>query len=169
MSPMLPFGTPYTPNMGSVDLDRLTGTSEGITLFMVIGSSWWNLGMSQDKEATGAPAMTSGRGSPVVDQLVRRTTNLMINGRMESPTGQHKYPGPPTALPSPTPIAGNPNGSNFSSSSTPTLSPLGNRAIHRVIQLPSSSSHSQPVVCHPRDVTDARPLDSMVRRVRFHL
>jgi hypothetical protein len=46
MSPLPPFGTPYTPNR-SVDLERLTGPSEGITPFTRAGSSWWTSGMTQ--------------------------------------------------------------------------------------------------------------------------
>jgi hypothetical protein len=39
----LPFGTSYISNMGSVDLRRLVGLQEGITNFMVTGSSSWAL------------------------------------------------------------------------------------------------------------------------------
>jgi hypothetical protein len=63
MSSLTPFGTPYTPNMGSIDLGRLTGPLEGITPFTAAISSWWTPGMSQEEEASGVPTSNTRRGS----------------------------------------------------------------------------------------------------------
>jgi hypothetical protein len=61
MLPLPPFGTPYTPNMGSVDLDPLAGPLEGITPITAAESIWWTSRMSQVQEASGVPA-TESRG-----------------------------------------------------------------------------------------------------------
>jgi hypothetical protein len=66
MLPLPPFGTPYTPNMGSVDLGCLTGPPKGITPFTAAVSSWWMPGTSQEQEATSVPATNSGGGGGIV-------------------------------------------------------------------------------------------------------
>jgi hypothetical protein len=78
----------------------------------------------------------------------------MISDRLATPF--HR-PDPP----SPTPEEANPNPNELGSGSPPRISPLGNRVICRVIQLPTST-HTRPATDHPGVVADARPSDSMV-------
>jgi hypothetical protein len=79
-----PFGIPYTP-FTTVDLGCLTGTPEGITLFTMVGSRRETSGMSQ-QEAFIVPTIEGERGSPAVDPLVWRMTNLTISDRPGTPT-----------------------------------------------------------------------------------
>jgi hypothetical protein len=143
--PLPPFGVPHTPRL-QVDHGRLDGPPEG-----VIPSTVARL--------VRAPTTEEGWGSSAVDPLTRGTTDLSITNRPATP--YHK-PDPP----SPTAEQGNPNPNGLGSGSPPRLSPLGNHIIHQVIRLPTST-HTQPVAGHPGAFTDARPSDSMVRRVRF--
>jgi hypothetical protein len=105
-------------------------------------------------------ATEGGRGSPVVDPLVRRTPDLTISGWPGTPNTQRDPPSltPDTRNP-------NPNGSGFRSP-PPRLSPHGNRVSCQVIRLPTLT-RTQPIASHPGTVTDARASDSTMWRVRF--
>jgi hypothetical protein len=130
-----------------MDLWHLIGPSKGITLFAAVGSSWWTLGMSQQQEASNIPATESGGGSPVVDPLVRRTTNLTISDRLGIPNTHEDPPSPTSDIKNP-----NPSGSG-SSSPPPSLSPHGNWVIRQVIWLPSLT-RTQPASDHPDAITE---------------
>jgi hypothetical protein len=94
------------------------------------------------------------RGSPMMDSLVWCTADLMISGRLGTPTTREDPQ-------SPTRVTENPNpNSSISSSPPPRLS--------WVIWLPSST-RTQQAAGHLGVITDAHPLDSTVRRDRFHL
>jgi hypothetical protein len=105
------------------------------------------------------PCNKRRKGQPVVEPLIWGTADLTISDR---PTTPYHRADPP----SPTSDTANANPNGLGSSSPPWMSPLGNRVIHRVIQLPTST-RTQPTVGHSGVVTDACSSDSMVRRVRF--
>jgi hypothetical protein len=126
-----------------VDLGRLARPQEGITLFTVVG-------------LVRTPTTEEKRkGSPVVEPLTRGTMDLSITDRPATP---YHRPDPP----SPTPEEANPNPNGLGSGSPLRLSPLGNRVIHQVIRLPTST-RTQLVAGHLGSITDAHPSDSTVR------
>jgi hypothetical protein len=116
--PLPPFGVPYTPR-SQVDLGWLVGPLEGATPFTVAA-------------LVRAPTTEEGRGSLAVETLTRGTTDLLITDQPATP--YHR----PDPL-SPTPEEANPNPNGAGSGSPPRISPLGNRIIHQVIQLPIST------------------------------
>jgi hypothetical protein len=105
------------------------------------------------------PATKEEREQPAVEPLIQGMTDLTIS---DQPATTYHRADPP----SPTPDMANPNPNMSGSSSLPRISPLGNRVIHRVIQLPTST-RTQPTVGHPGAVTDVHPSDSTVWRVWF--
>jgi hypothetical protein len=105
------------------------------------------------------PCNRRRRGQPVVEPLIQGTTNLTISDWSTTPYNRADPP-------SPTPDTANPNPNGSGSDSPPRISPLSNQVIRRVIWLPTST-RIQPTVGHPGAITDARPSDSMVRRVWF--
>jgi hypothetical protein len=136
--PLLPFGVPYIPR-SQVDLGRLTGPPEGATPFTVA-------------RLVRAPTIEQVRGSPAVEPLTRGTVGLSITDRTAIP--YHRLDPP-----SPTREETNPNPNSLGSGSPLRISPLGNRIIHQVIQLPTLTC-TQPVGGHSGAFSDAR--------VRFH-
>jgi hypothetical protein len=133
-----------SPVVRSDDLNWFYGRTVGVTPLPASGGA----GTSQER------ALAPPHGSAIID------FNILA-----------------TSLPSPTPATMNlnPNGSQLRSpppnpnpnGSPPCLFPLGNRIIHRVIWLPSSSTRSRPATT-PWRVVNGRPFDSTVRRVRFN-
>jgi hypothetical protein len=97
------------------------------------------------------------RGQLVVEPLPWGTVDLMISDLPGTP--YHR-----ADPPSPTLDTANPNSNRLGSGSSPRISPLGNRIICRVIQLPTST-WTQPAIGHPGTIIDAHPLDSTVQRV----
>jgi hypothetical protein len=104
-----PFGVPYTPR-SQVDLGRLAGPLEGITLFMV----------ARPRRTPATEEEEEERGSSVVEPLTRGTANHTISDRSATP---HHRAGPP----SPTPDTTNLNPNGLGSDSSLRISPLGNR------------------------------------------
>jgi hypothetical protein len=145
LGPPLPsFSAPYNPRT-EVNLERLAGPPEDITPFTVA-------------EPRRTPATEEERGQPMVEPLMRGTTDLTISDRPATP---YHIADPPSL----TPDIANPNPNGLGSNSPSWISPLSNRVIRRVIQLPTSTQ-TQPSVGHLGVVTDVRTLDSTVRRVR---
>jgi hypothetical protein len=114
-----PFGVPYHPR-SQVDLGQLAGPLEGITPFMMPGPRRTPTSEEEEREA------------PTVEPVTQGMIDLTISHWPATP--YHR-----ADPPSPTPNTANPNPNGLGSDSLPQISPLGNRVIRQVIQLPTST------------------------------
>jgi hypothetical protein len=139
-----PNPTFFAPVARSDDLDRFYGWQVRVTPLPASG------GVGTRQERASAPP----QGGGIIDLNISVTAPPSLTSATTDPNPN----GSQLHSPQPNP---NPNGS------PPRLSSLGNRIIHRVIQLPSSSTRSRSATTPRGAVTDACPSDSTVRRVRF--
>jgi hypothetical protein len=149
---VIAFVTPFT---STIDLGRFTGGSRGFNPFMTAGGSDTSHQMASDHQEQ-------------VEEGEVNTIDLNIT-QPPSPTLYEALPNPnPNGSGSapPPPETPNPNRSRTKTQATPKTIPIDNRVIHWVIQL-TSSARTRLAGADLGAITDGRPSDSTVRRVRF--
>jgi hypothetical protein len=143
-----PFRIPYMPQRGLVDLGHLIRPPEGVNSFMATRSTSMAFKMRRES-ASGTPKPTGGENMTTLGPLVRRITQMGIDGRISPSSHMPERAVPPTTLPSPTPAITNPNPSGLGTTSSHAhlyVSLLVNRIIRQMTPFSSSSDCSQPVV-----------------------